>query len=89
MVANRPYSVDTKRLILQAFHDHPMAGHLGVTKTLKAINSRFYWLHADREVRDDIRNCPSFVRCKPLVLLNHLVYCNLLRYHCILGTLVH
>ena len=36
-----------------------MAGHLGVTKTLKAINSRFYWLHADQEVRDYIRNCPS------------------------------
>ncbi|KAL0038535.1 hypothetical protein WJX77_009904 [Trebouxia sp. C0004] len=30
-----PNSVDTKRLILQAFHDHPMAGHFGVTKTLK------------------------------------------------------
>ena len=44
-----PDSLDTKRLILQAFHDHPMAGRLGVTKTLKAINSRFYWLHADRE----------------------------------------
>ena len=26
---------------------------------MKAINSGFYWLHAAREVRDYIRNCPS------------------------------
>ncbi|KAA6427324.1 MAG: hypothetical protein FRX49_01989 [Trebouxia sp. A1-2] len=45
-----PDSSDTKKLILQAFHDHPMAGHFGVRKTLAAINSRFYWPFADREV---------------------------------------
>ena len=37
-----PKSADTKRLVLQAFHDHPMAGHCGVTKTLKAVKGRFY-----------------------------------------------
>ena len=36
-----PDSTDTKRLILEAFHDHPMAGHFGLTKTLKAIKIRF------------------------------------------------
>ena len=35
-----PNSADTKRLIVEAMHDHPWAGHLGVTKTVKAINSR-------------------------------------------------
>ena len=54
-----PKSADTKRLILQAFHDHPMAGHYDVTKTLKAVKGRFYWPHADAEVRNYIRNCPS------------------------------
>ena len=44
-----PDSSDTKRLILEAFHDHPMGGHFGLTKTLKAIKSRFYWPYADRE----------------------------------------
>ena len=43
-------SADTKRLILQAFHDHPMARHRGVTKTLKAAEGRFYWPNADAEV---------------------------------------
>lgn len=33
-----PSSVDTKWLVLQVFYDHPMAGHSGVTKTLKALN---------------------------------------------------
>ena len=54
-----PNSADTKQLILQAFHDHPMAGHQGVTKTLKAIKSRFYWPNGDTEVRDYVRHCPS------------------------------
>ena len=54
-----PDSEDTKRLILEAFHDHRMAGHFGCAKTLKAIKSRFYWRYADKEVSDYIRNCPS------------------------------
>ena len=54
-----PNSADTKRLILQAFHDHPMAGHHGVTKTLKAINGCFYWPNADMEVRNYVCKCPS------------------------------
>ena len=54
-----PASADTKRLILQAFHDHPMGGHFGYTKTCKAIKSRFHWPLLDREVGDYIRACPS------------------------------
>ena len=54
-----PNSADTKRLILQAFHDHPMGGHFGLTKTLKAIKSRFLWRHADEEVGDYVHNCPG------------------------------
>ena len=54
-----PNSADTKRLVLEAMHDHPLAGHLGVTKTIKAINSRFFWRDAHQEVRDYIRHCPN------------------------------
>lgn len=52
-----PDSAATKRLILQAFHDHPLAGHMGVTKMMKAISGCFYWplLLA----RDYICNCPN------------------------------
>lgn len=54
-----PDSVDTKRLILQTMHDHPLAGHLSVTKTLKAISSRFLCKDAAQEVCDHMRHCPS------------------------------
>ena len=54
-----PSSANIKRLILQVVHDHPLAGHSVVTKTNNALNSRFYWLHADTEVGDYIRHCPS------------------------------
>ena len=36
-----------------------LAAEMGAAKTLKALNSRFYWAYADREVRDYIRHCPS------------------------------
>ena len=54
-----PNSADTKRLVLEAMHDHLLAGHLGVTKPIKAINSRFFWRNAHQEVCDYIRHCPS------------------------------
>ena len=40
-------------------HGHPLVGHSGVVKTLRDINSCFFWPHADREVRDYVRNGPS------------------------------
>lgn len=54
-----PDSVNPKQLILQAMHDQPLAGHLGVTKTVKAISSRFLWENAAKEVRHYIRHCPT------------------------------
>ena len=54
-----PDSKDTKLLILQAMHDHALAGHFSVAKTLKAINHRFFWRRAAQEVSDYIRHCPS------------------------------
>ena len=50
---------NTKRLVLQAMHDHPLAGHLRVTNTTNAINSRLFWRNAHQEVRKHIRHCPS------------------------------
>ena len=34
-----------------SFHDHSMAGHHGVIRTLKAIKSCFHWPNADTQVR--------------------------------------
>ena len=81
-----PKSADTKKLILQAFHDDPMAGHYDVTKILKAVKSRFYWPNADAEVCDDICNCPS-CQVQTTHLLSQLIYCSTLMCHRMLGTL--
>ena len=54
-----PDSKDTKLLILKAMHDHPLAGHFSVAKTLKAIDQRFFWRRAAQEVSDYIKHCPS------------------------------
>ena len=72
-----PNSAGIKRLVLKAMHDHPLAGHLAVTKTIKAIDNRFFWRNAHQQVCDHIRHC---CRCqlqtsntsKPTALLQPL-----------------
>ena len=55
-----PDSKDTKLLIFQAMHDHPLAGHFSVAQTLKAINHHCFWRRAAQDVSDYVRHCPSF-----------------------------
>ena len=38
--------------VLEALHSCPTAGHLGVTKTLQKVRSRFYWPGQHRDVED-------------------------------------
>ena len=45
--------------VLDALHNHPTAGHLGVTKTLQKVRSRFYWPGQRRDVEDWCRACNS------------------------------
>ena len=45
--------------ILEALHDHAMAGHLGIAKTLKKIQQRFYWPGQRRMVEDWCKACKA------------------------------
>ena len=45
--------------ILEALHDHAMAGHLGIAKTLKKIQQRFYWPGQRRMVEDWCKACAA------------------------------
>lgn len=54
-----PQSPDARRLLLELLHDNPLERHFKVTKTLKSLNSRFYWPYADREVREYVKRCPT------------------------------
>ena len=48
---------DMVRSILQQLHDAPSGSHLGVTKTLNKISSRFYWPGQRRDVENWCKSC--------------------------------
>ena len=57
--------------VLDALHNHPTAGHLGVTKTLQKVRSRFYWPGQRRDVEDWCRACNSCASRKMLPKSRH------------------
>lgn len=51
--------------LLQYFHDHPTAGHLGVTKTLSGLQKRVYWPGMRGEVKKYVLSCETCQLTKP------------------------
>jgi len=51
--------------ILQAYHDHPHAGHLGIVNTYKKVSSRFYWSSMRKDVDDYVKSCLNCQLSKP------------------------
>ncbi|CAF4897831.1 unnamed protein product [Rotaria sp. Silwood1] len=43
--------------LLQAYHDHPTSGHLGVHKTWNKIRERFYWRKMFHDIKAYIAMC--------------------------------
>lgn len=52
--------------ILTLCHDDPASGHLGVTKTLEKLRSRFYWSSMFRDVKAWVATCKPCARRKRL-----------------------
>lgn len=50
--------------LLAAFHDHPLSGHMGLTKTWLKIRDRFYWPGMYRTVKSYISACFKCQQCK-------------------------
>jgi hypothetical protein len=48
--------------LLELAHDAPLSGHLGYKKTVKRIESHFYWPRFYRSVRSYIRSCDKCQR---------------------------
>ena len=46
--------------VLQQLHDSEAAGHLGISKTLKRVFERFYWVRCSRDVK---QWCKSYDTC--------------------------
>ncbi len=50
-----PQSLRNK--VLERFHSHKLAGHLGVKKTLNKIKKRFYWRLMNKDITKFIKRC--------------------------------
>lgn len=50
--------------VLTALHDAPIAGHLGVSKTVERVRERFYWYGLRQDVEDWCRQCDKCARRK-------------------------
>jgi len=57
--------------VLSALHDCPGGGHLGVTKTLAKVQSRFYWPGQRKDVEDWCRTCTRCASRKSPTHPNH------------------
>jgi hypothetical protein len=58
---------EKKKQILYEYHDAPLGGHRGMTKTYKAINEKFQWPNMRQEIEEYVRRCKS---CQINKLLN-------------------
>ena len=47
-----------------ALHNHSMAGHLGIAKTLKKVQKRFYWPGQRRMIEDWCKTCEACAAMK-------------------------
>ena len=59
-----PDSEAVKSLILLELHNSPIAGHVGVTKTIQAAKTQFWWPRMDQEIQEWVSACESCQRNK-------------------------
>jgi RNase H-like domain found in reverse transcriptase/Integrase zinc binding domain/Reverse transcriptase (RNA-dependent DNA polymerase) len=46
-----------RRIVIVACHSSPFGGHIGITKTLFRIQTRFWWPGMLKDIREGIRGC--------------------------------
>ena len=52
-----PGDASVRREILELYHDDPLAGHFGRTKTKELIQRKFHWTKMQEDIEDYIRGC--------------------------------
>lgn len=65
--ASRIYVPDGENLrldILRQHHDHQLAGHPGIKKTIQLIQRRYFWPRINKFATEYIRTCDSCIRTK-------------------------
>ena len=61
----------TRLKLLEQFHDDPMAGHFGISKTIEKITRIFYWPKMSQYVKDYVSTCPLCNHSKPRRFQKH------------------
>ena len=49
----------TRNFLIWELHGGGLAGHFGITKTIQALETRYYWPHLHRDVRPMIGRCST------------------------------
>jgi RNase H-like domain found in reverse transcriptase/Reverse transcriptase (RNA-dependent DNA polymerase)/Integrase zinc binding domain/Integrase core domain/Chromo (CHRromatin Organisation MOdifier) domain len=62
---------DVRLDVLRSLHDHPLAGHPGITKTIHNIRRQFYWPRLVVFVTDYVNSC---ARCRAAKSVHHKPY---------------
>ena len=52
-------------MVFAYFHDSPLGGHLGFSKTINKIRSQFIWKGMDKDIRSRVRACHMCALSKP------------------------
>ena len=55
---------EVRAAILAACHDHPLAGHFGVHRTLDLLQRSFWWPDMEESCRSYVLSCTTCSRCK-------------------------
>lgn len=58
------YSNTVKLKIIQEFHDSPLGGHQGISRTIKRIKQHHQWKGLKKDVKEYIKSCQSCQRNK-------------------------
>ena len=48
-----------KQMILEASHDHQLAGHMGVDNTYQRLSDKYYWKEMYEDIREYVKNCDT------------------------------
>ena len=45
--------------VLEAIHDHPMAGHMGIENTFNRVKENYYWKTMWKDIEHYVKSCDT------------------------------
>lgn len=50
--------------LIKLYHEHPLAGHIGIKRGIKKLSDKFFWRGMFQQYSDFVRRCEICQRCK-------------------------